>query len=283
MKKTLFVAALAAALFTQAKANVALSSNIDSTGVASAYAQHHFHLAGDAEEGITNCIWRLLLPLKNGQTDTVAVATTPHFTTPAIADVGRYAIKDNAEIVGEVQFAGQQDGLDVTESYTLRLQLKPLIISVDILEMEPNKADDDYFDLTLGITYEGCEYVYTTAEEENAAQYFSHFSHVPHYTEARFDELDAWSCVWVTVTARNDYGVSTQVIEIGPQKDGTAKAELADQAGISRIDIYDLQGRKQGSVSAPEALPAFCKRGNVYVLHIWQNGQLQKKMKYTNR
>lgn len=263
------------------------SNDVDSTGCATAYSSHVFYLTGNTS-GLTNHSWTLRLPLANGEMQSVTTSNTQTFIIPAITNEGIYAINDNREIVGEITYTGTQGSNDVSACFMVRLQLKPHIISVDVLEKSWNELDDDYFNVTLGIRYEGCFYIYTTLEEEETCMMYDNFSYVPYYTRVEFSDIDSWGAAWITVTARNSYGNDTYFLEIAcPQDYGltrnTTNISRVQDKDISSIVIYDTKGSLVATTSGTKELSSYCKNGTMYILHVSDKNGKQRKVKYLQK
>ena len=259
------------------------SSDVDSTGITTAYASHYFHLTGDTD-GLSNHTWLFILPLKNGGRDTVSVSNTLQSMTSSITNEAQYATNDNNEIVGEVLYTGIKNDEVVSASYQIRLQLRPHIVNVSVLECSQSSNDEDLFDLTLGIRYEGCYYIYATAEEEYSAICYPRYSYVPYYTQLKFTDLDSWGSVWITVTARNAYGTATTMVEIeNPQNSFfSRKTDVAvvkcDE--YNDVSVYDLNGRELTSHGNLKDLSTYCTSGKTYVLYLYKDKNIVKKIKY---
>ncbi len=262
-----------------------VSTDIDSTGHASAYSSHHFVLSG-APEGLSNHNWELRLPLADGELQTIATSNTEDFTIPSITNEAHYTISDNREIVGEISYTGYQGQQEYTASYMIRLQLKPHILAVEVLSKGWSDSTEDYYNVTVGVRYEGCFYLYSSLEEEYGIWANSQTSFEPYFSRINFNTVDAWGNAYITLTARNDYGTDTQTIEIPCPKDfglsrliSCSKGIADKQANHCTIDVYTLSGEFVAQAKDDGDLTSVCKKGNTYILK-QRNG---KRIKYLQK
>lgn len=258
-----------------------VSTDIDSTGYASAYSSHHFVLSG-APEGLSNHNWELRLPLADETSQTVVTSNTADFTIPSITNENFYAISDNHEIVGEISYTGYQGQQEYSATYMIRLQLRPHILAIEVLNKEWSDSSEDYYDLTVGIRYEGCSYIFSSLEEENGIWANSQTSYEPDSSRVTFNTVDAWDNAYLTVTARNDYGTDTKTIEIpcpkGYDLSGiyNHSTETTDKNQAHNIDVFTLNGKFVARTNCKSELPSVCKKGNTYILKL----QNEKHIKY---
>lgn len=206
------------------------SDDIDSTGIASAYVQHTFHLTGDTN-GLTSYHWTLELPLMSGGMSTThSYGTT--FTVPAITNDSNYKCTSDGCIEGKISFNGISGANSVNAEYHLMLELKPRILQPKLVNITPCDYDEDYYDADLYVSYYGSHYLFVTTEEELSTFQASYYSATPYYACIHLTDIDSWGDTWVTITARNAYGSKSISIVI----------PAVTPVLLGRQDIMALQG-----------------------------------------
>lgn len=263
-----------------------ISTDIDSTGYASAYSSHHFVLSGVADN-LDSYEWKYRLPLKNGTMQVVTTSNTEDFTIPTVNNDSIYQISDNREIVGEILFSGYKNQLLITASYLIRLQLKPHILGIEVLDKEWNEYSEDYYSLTVGVQYEGCFYVYTSLEEEYGIWEITQVSYDPYFSRITYDNIDSWGSAWLTVIARNNYGTDTKTIEIPCPQDFGLSRDVTHIYGKcntpSEMEVFTLSGFFIGKVENYEKLSSLCKKGQTYIIKESGENKISKPIKYTQK
>lgn len=221
-----------------------VGEGLGKTGIASAYQSHRFYLK---ENGMTisERHWKYELPLKNGGRETVKVSNGIDFTIPAITDENKYAHTIEGDICGTITCEAKSGNTYMTATYNVTLELKPHIISTDILSITPSKDHPYLYDILFNVRYEGSHYLYTTVTEEYNSSFQPFFSDVPYYANLNLTNIDLDGPVWIEVTVRNEYGSDYKFIDISdisyPLESGTPPSKPKFSSIEFSYDGFDFE------------------------------------------
>ena len=255
---------------------------INDTGVASAYQSHTFSIQTDNTE-TTEHQWEYKLPLATGGYETVATSSDTEFTTPSITDEEKYKHTIDGDIRGLITFTGKSNGGNITSTYCLTSELKPHILSANIISTTKNPKSPDYYDIVVEVHYEGSNYLHSTIEEEHSSIVNTVFSNTPYYTRLTFTDVDLYGSAQVTITARNDYGSDTAVLEI-PSITSSIDNVLPDidtGTDYSSIKVFTPSGLYLGDAENINEIGKFNK--GLLVLKMQDKGGRIKAIKYINK
>lgn len=258
-----------------------VGEGLDDTGIASAYQSHRFYIESGGRP-VTAHSWKYQLPLREGGYEVVATSNSEDFIIPAISDEDKYDHTVEGDIRGLITFHGISGNSEISASYSLTLELKPYILSAEIVSIIPNANDNTYYDVEVGVEYAGSHELYATLTEEFNPNFRVHYSHTPYYARIRIPAVDSWGYALVEIAARNAYGNDNIVLEIpagGVSKIlGTAEAALVVTDGFSHIDVYGVDGVRLGTVKDFGGLKKYNK--GFLILKIFRDDVLIKTMKY---
>lgn len=255
---------------------------INDTGIASAYQSHTFSIQTDNTE-ITEHQWEYKLPLATGGYETVATSSDAEFTTSAITDEEKYKHTIDGDIRGLITFTGKSNGENVTGTYCLTSELKPHILSANIISITKNPKSPDYYDIVVEVHYEGGNYLHSTIEEEHSSIVNTVFSNTPYYTRLTFTDVDLYGSAQVTITARNDYGSDTAVLEI-PSITSSIDNVLPDidaSTDYSSIKVFTPSGLYLGNAESINQIGKFDK--GLLILKMQGKSGRIKTIKYINK
>ena len=258
-----------------------VGEGIDDTGIASAYQSHRFYIKSEGLT-VTDYTWKYQLPLKEGGYETVATSNSEDFIIPEISDESKYDHTIEGDIRGLITFYGISGNSKVSASYNLTLELKPCILSAEIVSVTPNVNDNTYYDVEVGVKYVGSHEIYATLTEEFNPNFRVHYSHTPYYTRIRIPAVDSWGYALVDIAARNTYGNDNVVLEIpagGVLRNlETAETALVVTDGFSHVDVFGIDGVHLGTVKDFSGLKKYNK--DLLILRFFRDGALIKTMKY---
>lgn len=263
-----------------------ISDDIDSTGVASAYKSHCFHITPNADE-FDKMTWKLLLPLYGGSFATICSSHSPTFTIEAISNPNLYEHTIEGDIRGIITFEGLSNGTPVSLSRPITLELKPRILSADVIATYPNNDNAYYFDAVVEIKYEGSHYLHAFVEEEHSDFLTSYYSSTPYYTKLVLTNIASWGDAWFDITVRNEYGYDNYVLDLSyndkANKEKSCPNTITDtnkmervKSNVTHIDVYNMQGQL---VSTHTSYPHSLSKG-LYMLKFYDiDGNCHKEIK----
>lgn len=221
--------------------------------------------------------------MATGGYETVATSSDAEFTTSAITDEEKYKHTIDGDIRGLITFTGKSNGESVTGTYSLTSELKPHILSANIISITKNPKSPDYYDIVVEVHYEGGNYLHSTIEEEHSSIVNTVFSDTPYYSRLTFTDVDLYGNAQVTLTARNDYGSDTAVLEI-PSITSSIDNVLPGidaSTDYSSIKIFTPSGIYLGNAENINEIGKFNK--GLLILKLQDKSGRTKTVKYINK
>lgn len=223
---------------------------IDEFGIASAYESHQFQIQNNTAEQISDASWSFSLPLVSGNDSIICQKSSDlTFEIPAIGDDDRYKININGDIYGEISFSGKINGVAVSDTYRISLELKPKIKSVTILRKESNAPYASY-NLYYIVEYYGNNQLKVEIEEDYSYEIPTYIIREPFVAHIVTKDISSNYYSWVDITVENEYGSDTYTIELPPYS-GSNEIDLSsinnisetiNQSDISHIEVYNING-----------------------------------------
>lgn len=259
-----------------------VSDDIDETGIASAYQSHKFHVETKGIK-LSTYHWKYKLPLKNGGYKIVTQSNSSELTIPNISNDNLYEITPEGDIRGTIEFIGTSEGKKYTATYIISLELKPKILDVQVIKIEPTKEDHSFYDASIGLSYVGSHYVIADVEQGESSLLLTYSSYTPYYANFIFSALDSWTDVTLYFTVNNKYGenVKTLVIPSDTLKKTTSKVKSLAAYPLTNtkiIQVFDLNGCLLETIHNIEEIKTF-KKG-MYILRCYENNGMYKMVKY---
>ena len=257
-------------------------SGVDSTGIMSAYTSHTFSVTSNAGT-VSNWHWETILPLANG-TDQTLTGTSATFTLPALTNEQQYARTVEGDVRCLVRFTGNVAGDSVEAKYWATLELKPVILSTNILAITRSNIDGRYKNVTVGVRYAGSHYAYLEMEEESNPYLNWYYSDVPYYTTHTFEDIYTLEPAWLNVTVRNAYGSAYSTITVfeGPTQSRafTSIDNPTDSIVEEGYDVFSVDGKHLGHVQNVYDLKQEGYASGFYLLKYFRDGKcVTKKIK----
>lgn len=221
--------------------------------------------------------------MATGGYETVATSSDAEFTTPSITDEEKYKHTIDGDIRGLITFIGKSNGENVTGTYCLTSELKPHIISANIISITENPKSPDYYDIVVEVHYEGGNYLHSTIEEEHSSIVNTVFSDTPYYTRLTFTDFDLYGNAKVTITVRNEYGSDTAVLKI-PSITSSIDNVLPDidaSTDYSSIKVFTPSGLYLGNAENINEIGKFNK--GLLILKMQDKSGRTKTVKYINK
>lgn len=229
--------------FNQSQMKI-VSDDMDTTGITSAYTSHNFYISQN-NRNFTSRKWQLVLPLADGSSTTVCSSEDILFTVPAISQPELYEHTIEGDIRGMIIFEGIENTETVTLTCPVIFELKPRVISAKVISTNTNPGNPNYYDALVGIKYEGSHDIHASVEEENSPYLETYYSSTPYYAKMQLTNISSMDNAWLNITVRNEYGSDDYILELPGNASGI-ETDASMEYEISRIEIYDLQGRLIG-------------------------------------
>ena len=138
--------------------------NISDNGIGSSYEPHTFSLL-KGDENVSKYNWRFLLKDKQGNYTQISDGTGENFTIAEISSTDNCFVNVNGDLEGRIECDYSVGGKRYSAiPFTLSLELKPIILSIDDLTVV-NSVPHGFY-LTFTVRYAGADYVYVKVEEE---------------------------------------------------------------------------------------------------------------------
>lgn len=260
-----------------------ISTDIDSTGIASAYSSHGFTIEKTSSGTITDARWEYRLPLvAGGDSLMLSAADVLTFEIPIVSNEELFCRNVNGDIYGRVIFSGKIGEIAVEDVYTVSLELKPKILYVSDIR-KVNKTSNNYYDLYFTVCYTGANSLTVTKEEEGDSFLRTQYAYEPFLAHVKVVNVsyDYWA--WVDITAENNYGKDVYTIELPAEIFySQASSPAVHYDAIQAIDVYDISGKRIKGNTTETELQNMPK--GLYILKYTDiDGSLIKTVKFINK
>lgn len=223
-------------------------SDIGEDGIGSSYQSHTFTLSS-GNESVNNYNWTFSLKNSEGNFVRVKNGTANSFTIDNIESSDGYYVNMDGDLEGKVECEYSVRGKNyMAIPFSLSLELKPVIVSVDRLSVV-NSGPYDFF-VELSAQYRGADRMYVELEEEFNTSVRTSVYEEPFYAHIKTGTMNSLYYSWVTLIARNKYGEVYKTFEYEPKYN--RMTEVADHSGIECIEgdehtdtqvrVYSVQG-----------------------------------------
>lgn len=252
------------------------------SGLGSAYESYTFTL--NTSLSFSSYEWHYILPIKGGGTEDVASSTSgTSFTIPTINEEDKYERTIEGDIRGTVSFTGYtQDGTKYTAYYNVTLELRPHIISANIVSITPCSYDETYYNVVVEVYYTGSHYLHLSLESEYSPSVDAKFSNTPYYARIMFTDVDSWGYAKINIIARNDYGSDTAMMEIPSSLNYATYNSLSIEDILHSRDLtvkaYSINGVFLGEINNLEELKE--KGEKLLILKVYSDNINVRTQKY---
>jgi len=218
--------------------------DISIDGIGSSYKSHTFSLS-DANADITNYYWRFYLKKRSGDFTLISEADSEKFTIDKVDASQDYYVNINGDLEGRIECNYTIDGRHQNAiPFTLSLELKPAIISIDNVSVIDN---GNYgYSLTFNVNYIGAENVTVEIEEDYNTTLRTHRIDEPFIAHVKTGNITTLYYSWVTVIVTNKYGTAYHTLEFAPsyKKNQASLSKRIDDGSndVNRIQLFDVCG-----------------------------------------
>lgn len=262
------------------------SSDIDSTGLASAYSTHHFFISEKQTDDLKNIKWMFYLPLDNGKEKLVASAENSiDFTIPLIGDDNSYMKNINGDIYGKVICTRTYLGHQLRDTYYVTLELKPHIRKVEIVEIVDHNPSLDSYDIFYNVEYSGSDELIVNVEEEYGEAIASQIIKEPYYAHIKSSNITAPYYAWIDIMVKNKYGEDSYTLELAPY--GNLVKSAKQDTSILRnqrtfeydyIEVYNINGERICQIQKNTQINSL--PNGMYLFKYFLNGKIVGNKKY---
>lgn len=264
---------------------------VPASGVTTAYKATMLTVENNTGYPLSDICWSFTLPLKDGDNETATWRVGDlEFEIPAIEcdDVGRYDVNADDCIKAIVNFTAHSNGVEVGDTYTVLLDVKPYIERVDIIRKEDNTPNDTY-NVYYIVEFYGAKEVQIKMRESGRPILRSQFATGPVIANVVTRSITKFYKAWLEISVRNRYGSDEYTVELPPfiGDDVTSLSTptgdiegLADSA-ISFIEVSDMAGIRIKSVSAISQLKTL--KNGIYIVTVYDNDGNANQYKYLKK
>lgn len=217
--------------------------NISDNGIGSSYESHTFSLL-KGDENVSNYSWRFLLKDKQGNYTRISDGTGESFTIAEISSPDNYFVNVNGDLEGRIECDYTLEGKRYSAiPFTLSLELKPIIFSIDDLTVV-NSVPYGFY-LTFTVRYAGADYVSVEVEEEYSTNLRNYRFDEPYIAHVKTGNISNLYYSWVTVIVSNKYGTAQETMEFAPTcgvKELEATSDISSNSHIVKIVLYNIDG-----------------------------------------
>lgn len=231
-------------------------NNISANGIGSSYESHTFSL-DKGNENVSNFSWRFLLKNKQGSYTQISKGNSENFTIDKISSVDNFYININGDLEGRIECDYSLNGKRHSAvPFSLSLELKPIIQSIDNVSITPNGEYEFY--ATFDVKYTGADYISVEIEEEYNTTLRNYRFDEPYIAHVKTGNITNLYYSWVTIIVSNKYGTTSESIEYAPTFD-TKNAESLIQEVTYDYQLFlgsreklDCKGDLNLSMSLPK-------------------------------
>lgn len=196
--------------------------NISDNNNISAYIPHTFSIDKAEGDVISDYNWSFQLKDKSGVYTTVSKGSASGFIIAEISSPHGYYVNSAGEMEGRIECIYTLNGKQKRASSDLSLDLKPVILSIDNLEVHENQ-EDYYFWLTFELNYRGSNKVYICVSDEESPYITRNEFYEPLLAHITTTQMSTTCYSWVDIDINNQYGKTTKTLEFAPTQEALEK------------------------------------------------------------
>lgn len=217
-------------------------NNISSNGIGSSYEAHEFSIASGTEN-VSNHSWKFLLKNKLGNYTQITSGTSETFTIPAISSPDQFFVNINGDLEGRIECDYTLNGKQYSAiPFTLSLELKPMILSIDNIDIVNNSQYE--FALNFNVHYTGADYVSIEIEEEYNTTLRNYRFDEPYIAHVKTGNITNLYYSWITISVSNKYGTAYKTLEYAPTfgAHNASSDTLFHSPIVNEIILYSIDG-----------------------------------------
>lgn len=188
----------------------------------SAYIPHTFSIDKAEGDVISDYNWSFQLKDESGVYTTVSKGSASGFIIAEISAPDGYYVNSAGEMEGRIECIYTLNGKQKRAFSDLSLDLKPVILSIDNLEVHENQ-EDYYFWLTFELNYRGSNKVYICVSDEESPYITRNEFYEPLLAHITTTQMSTTCYSWVDIDINNQYGKTTKTLEFAPTQEALEK------------------------------------------------------------
>lgn len=196
--------------------------NISDNNNISAYIPHTFSIDKAEGDVISDYNWSFQLKDDSGVYTTVSKGSASGFIIAEISSPHGYYVNSAGEMEGRIECIYTLNGKQKRASSDLSLDLKPVILSINNLEVHENQ-EDYYFWLTFELNYRGSNKVYICVSDEESPYITRNEFYEPLLAHITTTQMSTTCYSWVDIDINNQYGKTTKTLEFAPIQEALEK------------------------------------------------------------
>ena len=253
---------------------------IENSGLASAYSSHEFIY--ESTIPVSDPAWTFKLTKKSGEQEIISESNESSFLITAISNPSNYLTTIDGDIRGVISFECTSNGKRFkADDYIVRLELKPVITKIHNLKVIPNGR---YRDLSCMIEYTGADYVTAALEVDMSSSWRTFHLYEPFYAHLSIPGFSLSHDAWLDITVRNQYGSTTETLELPGSYITTARSDASSNTKIQSINcngpfaVYTLDGIFLGVFESINNIESKLKTGIYLIVVKSTSEQIVKKI-----
>lgn len=200
--------------------------DVSDDGVGTAYAAHEFVL-DSAVGDVSAYQWSFCLKDSSGEFVPVSAGDEATFLVDAVRSPENYFVSESKSLEGRVECTYTINGEHFDAMpFSISLDLKPRIISIDDVEKHYMTLDEYY--LTFNVTYTGADCLKVKMEEDYSSGKRVYWSYEPNIAHVKTGTTTDLFYCWVTIEVQNEYGLATETLEFAPEHDNSGLPPVVD-------------------------------------------------------
>lgn len=252
-----------------------ISTQLDETGLGSAYENYIFIVKNNSNKKITNPRWTYkLFDKESGAPITIQTATSDQFEIQPVLNPGNFYLTTNGDLKGEINFQCTIDGVEYSaHPYIVSLELKPIIKAISDIEI----IDHPHLNsrsVLCKVTYTGADYIVAAVEEDYSSSIVTYHINEPFLAHLQIDNITLRYSAWIDIKVSNKYGSTMETIELSPTYIQNSFAGIEDVGSQyledEKIEIFNLEGVLIDTVNSIEDVYTTLASG-IYIIRI-KNG-----------
>lgn len=223
--------------------------NISDNNNISAYIPHTFSIDKAEGDVISDYNWNFNLKNESGVYTTVSKGSASGFIIAEISSPNGYYVNSAGEMEGRIECIYTLNGKQKRASSDVTLDLKPVILSINNLEVHENQ-EDYYFWLTFELNYRGSNKVYICVSDEESPYITRNEFYEPLLAHITTTQMSTTCYSWVDIDINNQYGKTTKTLEFAPTQEALEKIPSSGIDDINstygttaRLIVIKLDGR----------------------------------------
>ncbi len=214
--------------------------NIAEDGIGSEYLTHTFSLESDGAQ-VSQHQWHYYLKSSDGEYAEIQSDSAPQFSITPMEELSGYYISDDGNVEGKIECEYTISGeTRHAEPFMLTLDLKPVIIAIDIQRID---NEDMYtFRISGTVEYAGAQHITVEVEEEYNSSLRTYRIDEPETAHFTTGNITSQYASQVTIVITNEYGTIRKSYEFQPSESSGITPSSLDSGSAAHIQVFTPHG-----------------------------------------